>query len=122
MAFDDMSGFGALRALTQSGIAVPDQVSVIGFDDIAPASLYNPPMTTIRQPLGLMGQMAVEIALQAIKGGREAKDRAAIHRRFPPELVVRESTKALVPSENARKTAHADDMSERRTKRDLVIS
>jgi LacI family transcriptional regulator len=122
MAFDDMSGFGALRALTQSGIAVPDQVSVIGFDDIAPASLYNPPMTTIRQPLGLMGQMAVEIALQAIKGGREAKDRAAIHRRLPPELVVRESTKALAPSEHARKTAHAEDMSERRSKRDLVIS
>lgn len=122
MAFDDMSGFGALRALTQNGIAVPDQVSVIGFDDIAPAGLYNPPLTTIRQPMGVMGQMAVEIALQAIKGGRELRDRAAIHRRLPPELVVRESTKSVEHSENVVRKHNADYADGPRIKKDLVIS
>lgn len=117
MAFDDMSGFGALRALTQNGISVPGQVSVIGFDDIAPAGLYNPPMTTIRQPMAVMGQMAVEIALQAIKRGREMKDVAAIHRQLAPELVVRESTRALRKLEQPGRKSDVDGI-----KKNFVIS
>jgi LacI family transcriptional regulator len=111
MAFDDMSGFGAVRALAQRGIRVPDDCSVIGFDDIAPAALYNPPITTVRQPMQVMGSMAVEIALQSIRNSES--EAAAVHRRLAPELVVRESTKPLnqnsgrKPGENGKMNRHS---------------
>jgi hypothetical protein len=59
MAFDDMTAFGAIRALTNCGIRGPEQVSVIGFDDIAHSSLLTPALTTVRQPMPEMGEMAV---------------------------------------------------------------
>src|SRR5581483_3324279 len=66
MAFDDMTAFGAIRALANAGLRVPQDCSVIGFDDVAACSLYTPPLTTIRQPLEAMGAMAVSIALVGI--------------------------------------------------------
>lgn len=100
MAFDDMSAYGAVRALAQAGIRVPEDCSLIGFDDIAPTGLYNPPLTTVRQPMDVMGSMAVSIALDALKAGRESKDYAAAHRRLAPKLIVRESTRPLHGSAN----------------------
>src|SRR5436309_11255414 len=61
MAFDDLTAFGAIRALTKAGIRVPEQCSVIGFDDVAPSALYTPPLTTVRQPMEMMGNMTVNI-------------------------------------------------------------
>jgi LacI family transcriptional regulator len=92
LAFDDMSAFGAIRALAKSGMKVPEQVSVIGFDDISPASLCTPALTTVRQPMEQMGTMSVHILLEALEAVQESKDFAAVHRRVTPELVVREST------------------------------
>ena len=55
MAFDDMTAFGAIRALAKAGLRVPEHCSVIGFDDVAAWALYTPPLTTIRQPMEAMG-------------------------------------------------------------------
>ncbi len=93
MAFDDMTAFGAIRALAKAGIRVPDQCSVIGFDDVAPAALYTPPLTTIRQPMEAMGAMAVNIVVEGMTAVLEKRQTGAVHRKVAPELVVRESTR-----------------------------
>jgi LacI family transcriptional regulator len=93
MAFDDMTAFGAIRALNKAGIRVPDQCSVIGFDDVAPAAIYSPALTTVRQPMEIMGTAAATIVLEAINAGLEKKPTKNIHRRIVPELIVRESTR-----------------------------
>lgn len=94
MAFDDMTAFGAIRALSKAGISVPEQCSVIGFDDIAPASLYAPSLTTVRQPMEAMGAAAAGIVVNAINGALEKKPPRAMHRKMAPELIVRESTRS----------------------------
>ncbi|HZP62699.1 MAG TPA: LacI family DNA-binding transcriptional regulator [Terriglobales bacterium] len=96
MAFDDMTAFGAIRALANAGLRVPQDCSVIGFDDVAACSLYTPPLTTIRQPLEAMGAMAVSIALDGINAVLEKRDVAAVHRKLAPELALRESTSSIL--------------------------
>ncbi|HET7207444.1 MAG TPA: LacI family DNA-binding transcriptional regulator [Terriglobales bacterium] len=96
MAFDDMTAFGAIRALHKAGIRVPEECSVIGFDDVAPAALYTPALTTIRQPMEAMGSLAVSIVAEGINSVVEKKPVAALHRKLLPELVVRESTRSLL--------------------------
>jgi LacI family transcriptional regulator len=95
MAFDDMTAFGAIRALAAAGVRVPDQCSVMGFDDVAPAALYAPSLTTIRQPMEAMGSAAANIVVEAINAGLEKKTPRAIHRKVAPDLIVRESTRSL---------------------------
>src|SRR5580658_6718013 len=95
MAFDDMTAFGAIRALAKAGIRVPDQCSVVGFDDVAPAAIYSPALTTVRQPMEMMGTMAATIVLEAINATLEKKPTRSIHRRIVPELIVRESTRSV---------------------------
>jgi len=95
MAFDDMTAFGAIRALIKAGIRVPDQCSVVGFDDVAPAAIYSPALTTVRQPMEVMGTAAATIVLEAINAGLEKKPFHTIHRQIVPELIVRESTRSL---------------------------
>ena len=95
MAFDDMTAFGAIRALTKAGIRVPEQCSVIGFDDVAPAAIYTPALTTVRQPMEMMGQLSVSIVVDGMNTTQEKRDTKAVHRKVAPELVVRESTKGL---------------------------
>jgi LacI family transcriptional regulator len=96
MAFDDMTAFGAIRALHKAGLHVPEQCSVIGFDDVAPAALYSPSLTTVRQPMEAMGASVVGIVLEGINGVLEKREVAATHRKVAPELVVRESTRSMV--------------------------
>jgi LacI family transcriptional regulator len=95
MAFDDMTAFGAIRALRKAGVGVPEQCSVVGFDDVAPAAIYSPALTTVRQPMEVMGTAAATIVLEAINAGVEKKPVRTIHRRLIPELIVRESTRKL---------------------------
>jgi LacI family transcriptional regulator len=92
MAFDDMTAFGAIRALRKSGVQVPEQVSVVGFDDVATSAIYSPALTTVRQPMEVMGATAANIIVEAIQGTLDKKTVRTIHRRIAPELVVREST------------------------------
>lgn len=96
MAFDDMTAFGAIRALTRAGVRVPEQCSVIGFDDIAASSLFTPSLTTIRQPMQDMGTMAVSIVAEGINAVLEKRETPAVHRKMAPELAVRESTRAIL--------------------------
>ena len=95
MAFDDMTAFGAIRALGKAGIRVPEQCSVIGFDDVSPAGIYSPALTTVRQPMEVMGTAAATIVLEAINANLEKKPTRTIHRRIVPELIVRESTRSI---------------------------
>ena len=92
MAFDDMTAFGAIRALANRGIKVPEQCSVIGFDDISHASVLTPALTTVRQPMGEMGKMAVSIVAEGITALQEHRKVSAVHRKLLPQLVVRRST------------------------------
>src|SRR3989440_5198224 len=96
MAFDDMTAFGAIRALSKAGLRVPEHCSVVGFDDVAVAGLYTPPLTTIRQPMETMGGIAVSIIVDGINAVQEKRPMSAIHRKIAPELVVRESTRSLL--------------------------
>jgi LacI family transcriptional regulator len=88
VCYNDMSAFGAIRALKDHGLTVPDDVSVVGFDDIQGAAYHNPSLTTIRQPLQNMGKVAARILLQRIRGQATFPDSVPIL----PELVIREST------------------------------
>jgi len=94
MAFDDVTAFGAIRALTRAGLRVPEQCSVVGFDDVAASSLCTPPLTTIRQPMEAMGAMAASIVLEGINAVVEKRDLPAVHRKLAPELAVRDSTRS----------------------------
>jgi len=87
-AYNDMAAIGAIRALQEQGIRVPQEVSVLGFDDIPGAAFYSPSLTTVRQPLNRMGEVAAETLLNRLEGRREYPSDIAIE----PELVVREST------------------------------
>jgi DNA-binding LacI/PurR family transcriptional regulator len=87
VAYNDLSAIGALRALRDAGMAVPATVSVVGFDDIEPASWTDPPLTTVRQPTTEMGRWAVERITSALQG-RWVAARVSLR----PELVVRSST------------------------------
>src|SRR6476661_10971723 len=96
MAFDDMTAFGAIRAMAKAGLRVPENCSVIGFDDVAACSLYTPPLTTIRQPMEAMGAAAANLAIERINAVLEKREIAAVHRKMAPELAVRESTRSLL--------------------------
>ncbi|HLB92041.1 MAG TPA: LacI family DNA-binding transcriptional regulator [Terriglobales bacterium] len=95
MAFDDMTAFGAIRALSKAGIRVPEQCSVVGFDDVSPAAIYSPSLTTVRQPMEAMGTAAATIVLEAISATLEKKPVRTIHRRIVPDLIVRDSTRSV---------------------------
>jgi len=87
--FNDISAMGAIRALRESGLRVPEDVSVVGFDDIQSAAYQNPGLTTVRHPLREMGRTAAEILLRRIsRPGLDLHDRYTVE----PELVVRETT------------------------------
>lgn len=87
VVFNDISALGAMTALREAGRRVPEDVSVIGFDDIEFASIANPALTTVRQPLYEMGAKAAELLLR-----RLAEDTPSRDIQFRPELIVRSST------------------------------
>ena len=96
VCYNDVSAIGAIRALMDPGLKVPDDVSVVGFDDIENAAFHNPSLTTIRQPLVHMGGVAARILLQRIRGQATFPDSVPIL----PELVIRESTCPPNPRRN----------------------
>jgi len=95
LAYDDITALGALRALKKHGLRVPEDCSVIGFDDVAQASLSVPSLTTVRQPMEAMGTMSAGMVLDAINAVNQKRDVPVVRRKIPAELVVRESTRAL---------------------------
>ena len=91
-AFNDISAIGAIRALREAGKRVPEDVSVVGFDDIQSAAYQNPALTTVRQPLRQMGAIAAETLLSRVNSPRSVDYPAEIV--VKPELIVRSTTAA----------------------------
>lgn len=103
-AFNDTAAIGAIRAIEDVGLKCPDDVSVIGFDDIIVAEYFHPRLTTVRQPLHQMGTTAAELLVKRIQNP-EAPFQDEIW--FEPELVVRESTAGVhPPSPSKSRTRH----------------
>lgn len=91
-AFNDISAIGAIQALREAGRQIPQDVSVVGFDDIQSAAFQNPALTTVRQPLREMGMLAAETLLRRIAAPPEAPYAKEIV--VQPELICRASTAA----------------------------
>jgi DNA-binding LacI/PurR family transcriptional regulator len=87
-AYNDISAIGAVRAFQDAGLRVPQDVSVVGFDDVFLASFSIPALTTVRQPLLEMGRMAAETVLDRIEERAPFVPEIAVE----PELVIRAST------------------------------
>ncbi|HVT98364.1 MAG TPA: LacI family DNA-binding transcriptional regulator [Acidobacteriaceae bacterium] len=92
LAFDDLTALGMIRGLTEAGLRVPADCSVVGFDDILPAAVATPGLTTIRQPLEEMGQLAAERLLATLNPSDSDKKRYPRLQMLAPQLVVRAST------------------------------
>jgi DNA-binding LacI/PurR family transcriptional regulator len=95
MAFDDMTALGAMRALKKHGARVPEDCSVVGFDDVALAAISAPSLTTVRQPMQMMGTLAAGIVRDAIDAVSQKGEVPVVRHRVPAELVVRESTRGV---------------------------
>ncbi len=96
-AANDQMALGALRALREAGISVPQGCSVIGYDDTPLASYVHPPLTTVHQPVARLGHLAAETLLARLA----EPDRPVQYHVLPVELVVRESCGPWDPSSNA---------------------
>jgi LacI family transcriptional regulator len=83
----DTMAIGAIHAIYQAGHAIPSDVALVAFDDLPFASYANPPLSTIRQPIGEMGAMAVKLLVDQIERRNECRE----HMCLPTELVVRRS-------------------------------
>ncbi|MGV9381643.1 LacI family DNA-binding transcriptional regulator [Nonomuraea sp. NPDC003707] len=87
-AGNDQMALGVLRALSEAGVRVPDQISVVGFDDIPESEFFSPPLTTVRQDFDVVGRHCIEVLLRQIDAGPTAYERLVV----PPSFVVRSST------------------------------
>lgn len=90
-ASNDVMTFGVMEAVRDRGLRIPDDVSIIGFDDIPQAASVYPPLTTIRQPLAEMGATATRMLLELINN----PDQPAQRIELPTELIVRASTRTM---------------------------
>ncbi len=87
-AFNDMLAIGVMQAARRRGVRIPEELSVVGFDDTFEASIVTPTLTTVRQPLAEMGRMAVNLLVRQLQNQRIE----ALHVQLQTTLVVREST------------------------------
>jgi LacI family transcriptional regulator len=83
----DTMALGALRALREAGKHVPDDIAMVGFDDMPQAATADPPLTTIRQPIQRTGALAVEMLIDILENGADPPRRIIL----PTELVIRDS-------------------------------
>ena len=87
LAMSDMAAIGVVTAAQASGLLVPDDLSVVGFDDVPASAWTNPPLTTVRQPIVEKGRMAARLLIQSMKG-KSVESPAPLSTR----LIVRSST------------------------------
>jgi LacI family transcriptional regulator len=87
LAMSDMAAIGVMSAAQAAGLRVPEDLSVVGFDDVPAAAWTNPPLTTVRQPIVEKGRLAARLLIQRMKG--ETVDSPAP---LKTSLVVRSST------------------------------
>jgi DNA-binding LacI/PurR family transcriptional regulator len=85
--YNDMTALGALRSIRMHGLRVPQDISIAGFDDLFVASYTDPPLTTVRQPMRRMGQLAMENLIKLMM-----EEESVVRVKVKPELIIREST------------------------------
>ena len=88
-ARNDFTAIGAMRAISDAGLRIPDDIAIVGFDDIPMAARISPSLTTVRQPMRVEGQIATEMLLERIKSGKRISRRERV---LDCELIVRESS------------------------------
>jgi len=88
--YNDMTAVGVLSALHRAGLRVPEDLSVVGYDDVAIAAHLWPPLTTVAQPKYALGKRAMEMALSLIQNEEQVRDVV-----LPPTLVERESCRGV---------------------------
>jgi LacI family repressor for deo operon, udp, cdd, tsx, nupC, and nupG len=102
--FNDISAIGAIRAISDAGLRVPEDISVVGFDDIITAAYCKPSLTTVKQPLQEMGERAAQALLDRIAHPAQEWPAEIV---MEPELVVRESTGPVRRHALASQNGHA---------------
>jgi DNA-binding LacI/PurR family transcriptional regulator len=95
-ASNDVMAFGAIRALTEAGKRVPEDISVIGFDNVELSGMIQPRLTTIDQPKYEIGRAAVELLLELSRPGNGTQP---VHRVFGVQLIERQSTRSIAPAD-----------------------
>ena len=93
-AFNDMTAIGSIRAIRDSGLHVPEDISVVGFDGIPIAAHYEPPLTTVHQPRMEMGRLGAELLIKAMdeKGGSKRRNNVILK----PKLTIRKSSRGVI--------------------------
>ncbi|RME49761.1 MAG: LacI family transcriptional regulator [Caldilineae bacterium] len=86
-AFNDRMAIGAIWAIWAAGLRVPQDIAVVGFDDIPPAADFSPPLTTVRQPSKQIGAIATRLLFDVIEGHSPSENEVVL----PAQLIVRES-------------------------------
>ncbi|NRQ33034.1 LacI family DNA-binding transcriptional regulator [Nonomuraea sp. NN258] len=85
---NDQMALGVLRALSEQGVRVPEQISIVGFDDIPESEFFSPPLTTVRQDFAALGRQCIQVLLRQLEAGPAAQEHLVV----PPGFVVRSST------------------------------
>jgi LacI family repressor for deo operon, udp, cdd, tsx, nupC, and nupG len=93
-AANDETAIGFLSGLREQGLECPRDISVVGFDDLAVALHYSPPLTTVRQPREKLGQLAAQTLINILEGGVEAEPLRIV---LTSEMIVRGSTAQYFP-------------------------
>jgi LacI family transcriptional regulator len=99
IAFDDLTAFAAIGALSSAGRRVPEDCSVVGFDDVPGAAFYNPPLTTVCQYMEKQGAIGAEM-MRKLLSANAASQHSKMHEKVEPHLVVRKSTSRPPRSNN----------------------
>jgi DNA-binding LacI/PurR family transcriptional regulator len=89
VAHNDLIAIGAMKAFMEAGLRIPNDISVVGFDDIAAASYVQPPLTTVAYPKRQMGRAGIEMLLERLSSEEKMPTGTL---KLPVELVVRAST------------------------------
>jgi len=92
VAMSDITALGVLEAAKAHGVRVPDELSIVGFDDLPEAAYATPPLTTVHQPIEEKGRLAAEMLVAAL----DDEESESVHHLLPTELLVRGSTCAPV--------------------------
>ncbi len=87
----DTMALGAIQAIHEANLTIPDEIAVVGFDDLPPAAIANPPLTTVRQPVSQSGMFAVETLIDLLETGPDPPR----HTILPTELIIRATCGAM---------------------------
>ncbi len=91
-AASDLAALGAMQAMREAGVCIPEDIAIVGYDDIAAAQISEPALTTIRQPIRQTGELAAELLIDLAANDSEEVKRIIL----PTELIVRHSCGALL--------------------------